>query len=204
MSTLLYQKEFPFGIFQTWDSKPDFECFRIHQVHGVDFCLESVTKKSDGIYGNQTKPWAIVTADCLPVLIHGKRGFVFFHAGWRGLAQAIHLTPQVQAIEPQLAFVGPHIKATNFEIGDDFLLNFPGSSNFGQHSSGKKCFDLLAELSQGLQKAYPNITVDDSQLCTFENNQFHSYRLDKTDKRNWNVFTSSTITTYNTGNNIQE
>lgn len=193
MSQCLFQKEFDFGIFQTFDSKPDFECFRVHQVHGVDFNHENEDKKADGIYGKQTKAWAIITADCLPVVIHGKNGNVFFHAGWRGLADKIYLEPQVKAIEPFYAFIGPHICADKFEVQKDFYQHFPNSSSFLQHPDGKMTFDLLKELTAGLQSAYTGIQIDDAKLCTYKNDQFHSFRLDKTSKRNWNVFKSKTI-----------
>lgn len=193
MSHCLFQKEFDFGVFQTFDSKPEFECFHVHQVHGVAFNLESEVKKADGIYGQQTMPWAIVTADCLPVLIHGNKGNVFFHAGWRGLADKIYLEAQVRAIEPTLAFVGPHISAKEFEVQMDFHQYFPHSSSFIQHTDGKLTFDLLKELTVGLQTAYTGIQIDDAKLCTYKNDPFHSFRLDKTSKRNWNVFTSKTI-----------
>lgn len=193
MSQCLFQKEFEFGLFQTFDSRPDFECFRVHQVHGIEFNLESEQKKADGIYGVQTQPWAIVTADCLPVVIHGKKGNVFFHAGWRGLADKIYLEAQVKAIDPIQAFIGPHICVEHFEVQNDFKQYFPDSTCLIQHSDGRMTFDLLKELTIGLQTAYTGIDVDDAKLCTYQNEHFHSFRLDKTSKRNWNVFTSKAI-----------
>tara|TARA_R110000868_G_scaffold379542_2_gene645432 strand:+ start:21250 stop:21864 length:615 start_codon:yes stop_codon:yes gene_type:complete len=204
MSTPIFEKVFDFGVFRSFDRKPSFECFHVHQVHGANFACESENQKADGIYGEQTLPWAIITADCLPVLVHGKNGNVFFHAGWRGIAQNIHLHEQVKAIEPSFVYVGPHIQFDSFEVSTDFRDNFPGSSNFGQNSTDKLCFNLAAELTHGLQKVYPAITVEISDVCTLKDYRFHSYRLDKTEKRNWNVFTRADLKPYNDINNIQE
>ncbi len=193
MSDLIFEKSFDFGSFQTWNGKPPFECFRIHQVHGIDFNREQDEKKADGICGHQSQPWAIVTADCLPVVIHGAKGDCFFHAGWRGIADQIFLQNEVQSIEPQYAFIGPHINQANFEVQEDFKASFPGSRHFHQDNQGRVTFDLLGEITEGLQKAYKGIIVEDANLCTFNNTSLNSYRLDKTQKRNWNVFTSKAI-----------
>lgn len=191
MSNLIFEKKLPNGIFQTWDDKPDFQCFHVHQVHGVAFASEGETHQADGIYGNQSLPWAIKTADCMPVIIIGEDGVVFFHAGWRGLADGIYLQTQVKNIKPTYAFVGPHICANNFEVGRDFHQHFPHSRHFLPHTVDKEKFDLLAELTDGLQNAYHGITVEHSQLCTYDRKELNSYRLNKTAKRNWNVFTKT-------------
>ncbi len=187
MSTLVFEQKLPCGIFQVWDDKPAFDCFHVHQVHGCDFLTEKDSAQADGIYGVQTMPWAIKTADCMPVVVVGQKGCVFFHAGWRGLAAAIYQRPQVRAIMPFYAFIGPHISAKNFEVGEDFHQHFPRSRHFMPHHSGKECFDLLRELSAGLQVTYRGITVEHSGLCTYEIPWLNSYRRDQTTRRNWNV-----------------
>lgn len=187
MSSLVFEQKLPCGIFQVWNDIPPFECFHVHQVHGIDFLTEQQSGKADGIYGPQTKPWAIKTADCMPVVIAGTKGAVFFHAGWRGLAQGIHLAKAVQAIEPFYAYIGPHIRVKNFEVGEDFHQHFPNSRHFLPHKSGKKYFDLLQELTDGLQSTYSGITVEHSKLCTYEIPWLHSHRLNQTARRNWNV-----------------
>ncbi len=197
MSSPIFEKAFDFGTFKTFDRKPDFECFHVHQIHGTEFASEGQLVKADGICGKQSLPWAIITADCLPVLIHGTKGNVFFHAGWRGIAENIHLSKDVSAIEPSFAFIGPHIQNDSFEVSDDFRANFPDSPNFANNQTGHLCFNLSAELTRGLQRLYPAITVEISDVCTLKDYRFHSYRLDKTEKRNWNVFTSADLKPYN-------
>ncbi len=193
MSQLLFEKSFEFGNFQTWDGQPPFDCYRVHQVHGIDFNHEGQGGKADGIFGKQTIPWAIVTADCLPVLIHGSSGNCFFHAGWRGIADKIYQHAQVSNIDPLYAFVGPHICRHNFEVQQDFSASFPGSTHLHRDHHKRMTFDLFGEITDGLQKAYKGIIVENANLCTFDHESLHSYRLDKTKKRNWNVFTSATF-----------
>lgn len=189
MSKVIFEKKWDFGIFQTWNDKPPFDTFHVHQVHGIDFNSEMDFSEADGICGKQTMPWSIKTADCLPILIMGQQGHVFMHAGWRGLANKIHLQPEVEKIAPQFVFIGPHICADHFEVSADFTENFPNSNNFKVQNDGKYSFDLLGQLIDDLKASYPSITIEDSKLCTFEESDLHSFRLDKTQKRNWNVFT---------------
>ncbi|MBH46804.1 MAG: hypothetical protein CME71_01395 [Halobacteriovorax sp.] len=197
MTSPIFEKTFDFGVFRTFDTKPSFDCFHVHQVHGIDFSKEGPQIKADGIYGEQSLPWAIITADCLPVLIHGNKGNVFFHAGWRGIVANIHLSSFVGKIEPRFAYIGPHIQRDSFEVSEDFHPNFPNSLNFGKNQVGHLCFNLSAELTRGLQRVYPAITVEVSDICTLKDSRFHSFRLDKTEKRNWNVFTSADLKPYN-------
>ena len=180
----------PHGLFQTWNKKPPFDCFVIEQVHGVDFLREGQIGQADGIFAQQQQPWAIKTADCMPVVVSGAKGFVFFHAGWRGLKQNIQLQPQVAAIKPEYAFVGPHISAENFIVTQEFKQYFPHSPSFFSQNSQRLTFDLFAQLNKSMSNAYPGIRVEACQLCTFEQKELHSYRRNKTSQRNWNIFTS--------------
>jgi len=189
MSEIVFEKKWDFGVFQTWNEKPPFETFHVHQVHGIDFLQENSSGQADGISGTQTRPWAIKTADCLPIVIIGHRGHVFMHAGWRGLAQKIHLHHEVEKIAPFYVFVGPHICADHFEVSSDFTENFPKSNNLKQSNDGKYSFDLFGQLVSDLKEKFKDITVENAKQCTFELPHLHSYRLNKTEQRNWNIFT---------------
>lgn len=197
MSTLIFSKELPFGTFQTWDGTPPYDVFHVHQVHGVEFACENEQIKADGICGKQTIAWAIKTADCMPVVLASNSGAIFLHAGWRGLADKIHLKPQVKALKPTYAFIGPHIGAKAFEVGEDFHQHFPNSKNFILHANGHKTFDLAAQMTMELKEAYTGIEVEVAPLCTFTDERLHSYRRNKTTQRNWNLFTSNEFKNYN-------
>jgi YfiH family protein len=72
---------------------------------------------------------AILTADCLPVLLVTKDGrrIGVAHAGWRGLAAGV-LDAAVAAFEspPQslIAWIGPAIGAAAFEVGPEVRAAF--------------------------------------------------------------------------------
>jgi copper oxidase (laccase) domain-containing protein len=132
-------------------------------------------------------PLVIVTADCLPVLIKGKKGICFLHAGWKGLENGIINNPLVHSIEPEWAFIGPHISAPNYEVGSEFKDYFQDSPAIFEQNN-RLYFDLGQEAIRQIQSLYNDIPVEQSSQCTFENENLHSYRLNKTSERNWNVF----------------
>jgi hypothetical protein len=80
---------------------------------------------------------AVMTADCLPVLLAAADGSEIgvAHAGWRGLAGGV-LAKAVAAFACRpaklMAWLGPAIGVTAFEVGDDvrtaFVAGDPGSA----------------------------------------------------------------------------
>lgn len=77
---------------------------------------------------------AVLTADCLPVLLCDERGSVVAaaHAGWRGLvAGVLEATVRSMGIGPAriLAWLGPAIGPDAFEVGDEvrqaFIEHYP-------------------------------------------------------------------------------
>lgn len=61
---------------------------------------------------------AVVTADCVPVLLAGARGVAAVHAGWRGLAAGI-IGASVLALKPTEAWIGPSIGPCCYEVGEE-------------------------------------------------------------------------------------
>ena len=65
---------------------------------------------------------AVVTADCVPVLIAGPEGLAAIHAGWRGIAAGVvHAALEKMKGQPAewTAWVGPAIGACCYEVGED-------------------------------------------------------------------------------------
>jgi hypothetical protein len=144
---------------------------------------------------------AILTADCLPVLIADVRGRVVgaAHAGWRGLADGI-LESTVKAMHARVAdvrlqaWIGPAIHQPRYEVGDEvrvaMLAPFgnPGDGDFRRaleslfmpsNEKGKWLFDLPGMASLRLQRL--GVTVMPwATPCTASNpEQFWSYRRDR-------------------------
>ena len=131
---------------------------------------------------------AVLTADCLPVLLCDRAGSVVAaaHAGWRGLAGGV-LEASVAAMQVPageiMAWMGAAIGPQAFEVGDEvrqtFIAQHPETAvAFLRHAPGKWLADIYQlariRLSQvGVQAIYGG------GRCTFnETDSFFSYRRD--------------------------
>lgn len=186
---LVYSKTMPRGQFCVYQSRPEIDFYRVKQTHSSIVLNENNCNEleADGMIGCSSKAMAILTADCLPVLLIGANSHALVHAGWKGLQNEILKNDKILKINPFYAFIGPHISSKNYEVQADFKLNFNIPNAFIERN-GKIFFDLLAVAKIQLESTYKNIIVEDSGICTFENEQMHSYRRNKTTERNWNVY----------------
>jgi YfiH family protein len=187
---------FQVGYFEVYNELPNhLELLHVHQTHSSLIIpnkseMDSNTK-ADGMIlalkdlGNASL--AVKTADCLPILYLSHDQVALVHAGWRGLKQKIHLDAKLVEIKPHTIFIGPSIGAGSFEVTAEFKDHFPQSPNF-IYKSGKIYFDLAAEALSQLKKVFPDTKITISGICTFENNQYNSYRKTQTKIRNWNIF----------------
>lgn len=204
MSEFFFSQELPVGAFAT--SKVLLKGGRrLQQVHGND--VHSLKLASHDDYASHPLSgdgwywlWqdnfplkeiypCIITADCLPVLILGKRGGMFAHAGWRGVQKQIAVAPIVKQLEPYFAYIGPSIQQRHFEVTEEFLTHFPQSSNFHHDQDrGKITFNLQKEVCDQWAANFPGMKVIVSPICTVEDLSFHSYRREKQALRNYHYF----------------
>jgi YfiH family protein len=179
------------GRFETWTVKPEMDFLSVTQVHGTDIVgPETLPAEADGLFVSWEefrKPLAIKTADCLPIVIEGETGVVFLHAGWRGLANGILKKPEVSLIKPQRVFIGPSIHDCCFEVSADFKENFPDSPFF-TGVGNKYFFNLQQEARRQLRELFPNLLIEIAPICTSCRKDFHSWRRDKNQNRNWNLY----------------
>ncbi len=167
------------------------------QVHGA-----TVVRADDAVEGAKAdaaftrrmgRVCAILTADCLPVLLCNDVGTVVAaaHAGWRGLAGGVIEAAVRATNEPParlLAWLGPAIGPQAFEVGAEvraaFLAHAPdAAAAFAAQENGKWLADLyrLAELRLN---ALGVLRVHGGGRCTFlEADSFYSYRREKTTGR---------------------
>jgi YfiH family protein len=132
---------------------------------------------------------AILTADCLPVLLASESGagVAAAHAGWRGLAAGvIEATVRALALPPQslLAWLGPAIGSAHFEIGAEVreeLLRADSQAEaaFERNAGGRYMADLAALARRRLERL-GIARIYGGEVCTYAAAEdYFSYRRDR-------------------------
>jgi len=129
---------------------------------------------------------AVMTADCLPVLVCNRKGdrVAAAHAGWRGLAAGVIETTLLALNEEPSeirVWLGPAIGPAAFEVGEDVRNVFvdelaASESAFKVSRSGH----YLADIYQLARLKLKRLGVDavyGGEYCTYtDKNRFYSYR----------------------------
>ena len=115
------------------------DIFLLHQIHSnkfvyIDNKYKLKTKpKVDAVITDQINlPIAVLTADCVPILIcdNKRKMIAAIHAGWRGaykgiIAQVIKLMIKKGCnLKNITAAMGPSISVKNYEVKEDFKKKF--------------------------------------------------------------------------------
>ena len=139
---------------------------------------------------------AILTADCLPVLMASANGQVVgaAHAGWRGLANGViaSLIEAMQEASPTgcadglWAWLGPCIGFNQFEVGGEVVealkANMATDAHFKPSAAGRWLADLPQIAARQIElelaaRGLPQIGIAEDTACTFSNpSSFYSYR----------------------------
>jgi YfiH family protein len=165
----------------------------LKQVHGVtvvDAATAASLPEADGSFARRANVvCAVLTADCMPVLLCDARGRAvgIAHAGWRGLAAGV-VEEVVKAmgtpVGDMLAYLGPAIGPAAFEVGDEvrdaFLRCLPQAREaFRNHGESKWFADLYLLARQRLSRLGV-ARVYGGGYCTYSDPQrFFSHRRDK-------------------------
>lgn len=163
----------------------------LEQTHGCDACEIPLQnqKVADASYTFQKEQvCAILTADCLPILLCDSNGekVAAIHAGWRGLANGVieNCLKKTGFLPAKtLAYLGPAISQRAFEVGEDvreaFLKHDPiAEKAFVPHN--EKWFADLYLLAMQRLNALGVSQIYGGQFCTFSQPElFYSYRRDK-------------------------
>ena len=164
----------------------------LKQVHGtvvVDAGNAACWPQADAsITSHPGAVCAVMTADCLPVLLCDEQGGVVgaTHAGWRGLCDGvIEQTMRAMNVPPPslMAWLGPAIGPQAFEVGEEVRAAFvaqqqQAAAAFAPGLPGKWYADIyqLARLrlyALGITRIYGG------DLCTYTDpKRFFSYRRD--------------------------
>lgn len=163
----------------------------LEQVHATRIAVDDGRARecpvADGaVTFSANRVLAVMTADCLPVVLAAAdgRGLAIAHAGWRGLAAGV-LEAALESLGiptgQVVAWIGPGISACHYEVDEKVRDAFVGLS--GQEQAFRAGCDtshwfcdlpLLARLR--LEAAGVGQVIQ-SGLCTFSDaGRFYSYR----------------------------
>ena len=171
----------------------------LRQVHGVDVLrfespLDAPLPPADepvadaSVTSTPGVVLAVLTADCLPVLLCADDGreVAAAHAGWRGLADGV-LEATVAAMRTPpadlVAWLGPAAGPQAYEVGDEvreaFVATDAGAAAaFVATRPGHHLVDLYA-LARRRLSAAGVASVSGGGLCTISDpDRFYSYRRD--------------------------
>jgi YfiH family protein len=161
----------------------------LEQVHGtriLDLDRDDRGPADGAVTSRPGTVCAVLTADCLPVLLcdRGGRRIGAAHAGWRGLLDGV-LPAAVATLHAApgdvLAWLGPAIGQTAYEVGsevrDAFVArNWGAARRFAANDRGRWQADLYGLARDALAAAGVR-DVHGGEFCTFtEAERFFSHR----------------------------
>lgn len=167
----------------------------MRQVHGTgvvragDVAAEGAVPTADAaVCRTPGRALAVLTADCLPVVLAARDGTAIgiAHAGWRGLAAGVlESTLDALAVPPGevVAWIGPAISAACYEVDEPVRTAFAGAPGAagafnGTGEAGHWHCDLPGLAGARLRSLGVG-DVEQSGLCTFSGpDRFYSYRRD--------------------------
>lgn len=162
---------------------------QVHSARVVELGREPDPEADASFTREAGQVCAVLTADCLPVLLCDRAGSVVAaaHAGWRGLAGGVlEATVAAMQVPPEeiLAWMGAAIGPQAFEVGDEvreaFVAQHPraAAAFMSQPTPGKWLADIY-QLSR-IRLAHAGVqAIYGGGRCTFsEADSFFSYRRD--------------------------
>ena len=179
------------------------DIFLLNQIHSnkfifIDKKYKLKTKpKADAIITNQKNlPIAILTADCVPILIsdNKKKMVAAIHAGWRGAYNGIiknvikFMLKKGCKLKNITAVIGPSISVKNYEVKDDFKKKFikKDKKNFKYFKIyNNKMYFNLTKYVHSLLLSIKLKNIDSIEIDTFDaKNKFFSARRALAKKHN--------------------
>lgn len=148
--------------------------------------------EADAIITNKPNlPIGVLTADCLPMLIHDprRRAIAVVHAGWKGTLHKIS-QKTIEAMEKKYGTnpedvnvaMGPHIRPCCYEVKDDlydaFMATGARCATYFLRSEGLRLDLARANTAQLQEAGVKTSSIDKDALCTSCQAGFFSYRRD--------------------------
>lgn len=163
----------------------------LNQVHGTRVIKASANgyPEADACWTDQAGvACAVMTADCLPVLLASEDGRVVAaaHAGWRGLlAGVLEKTVAAMDVDPLrlLAWMGPAIGPQSFEVGPEVREAFLDVTSQGDaftpsENKGRYLANLYHLARYRLASVGVNRIHGGNRCTVKESEHFFSYRRD--------------------------
>jgi len=164
----------------------------LEQVHGCEVVsLEggrSGCKADAAVAGEPGRVCAVLTADCLPLLLCDRAGsrVAAVHAGWRGLLEGvIEAALEAMALpgEELLCWLGPAIGPDAFEVGDEvralFVKRDPGNAAaFRPSPAGRWLADIHLLARRRLTARKVGFVAGGGYCTVSDPARFYSYRRD--------------------------
>lgn len=147
--------------------------------HDVNF------EPCDAIFTQHSNtPLAIMTADCLPVVMHcsSSNAIVAIHAGWRGLLSGIiektlakisHATNDFSNIK---VWIGPSISPNAFEVSHDVIDQFSHYSKYIKKLPKQKYQVDLPQIAQQILSNNGITDIQISPICSYASEHCFSHR----------------------------
>jgi len=184
-------------------SKKAKNIFLVQQIHSNKFVFidekynKKIKPKADAIITNQKYlPIAILTADCVPILIcdNKKKMIGIIHAGWKGAYKGIidrvikFMIKKGCKLKNFTIAVGPSISVKNYEVKEDFRKKFlkkdKKNLKYFKIKRNKLYFDLTKYVHALLLKSKIK-NIDILNIDTFDvKNKFFSARRALKQKHN--------------------
>ncbi|HDN86174.1 MAG: hypothetical protein DRP81_03995 [Candidatus Omnitrophota bacterium] len=151
-------------------------------IHYVD---DEGLYKGDGLFTKKRKLLLIVkTADCLPLYFYDfKKDIVgIIHLGWRGAKEGI-----LDGLDNYLSefgiIAGVGLRVCCYRVGKEFL-NVNKFKNFLVERNDELFFDSIRFVKENLKiDGSSKRCFYDVGICSFCNDNFYSWRREKTEKR---------------------
>jgi len=165
---------------------------QLNQVHGNNIFLTSEVEgypDGDGLILNEKNVMAVIrTADCVPLFFRTKNNKFagVIHIGWQGLYTQIDLK-LIRIIREKgtdtkdiFFFTGPSIEGKCYTVQHDLVEKFSDFSYsdvlFEKKHDGYS-MDIIKGIKQSLtENGVPLDNISGSDICTFCNPRFPSYR----------------------------
>ena len=155
---------------------------QMNQTHSnkIEYIEEDMIFSSDGLHMNKKYIISFKTADCMPVLIKTESSIAALHVGWKGLQNDIFNLALRKITGTNIKVSVASAQSCCYEIQNDVAQLFPKSV---LKRKDKIYLNLSKQIVNFCQ--LNDIEIQVSKNCTVCDNNFWSFRENKTTQRQY-------------------